>query len=53
MAEVLDIIAEASFVEPTYAELKEAGVQLTDEQLIFVFNYSQAGVSYLESFRKK
>ena len=48
---ILDIICEASFVEPTYAQLKSAGVELTDEQLFFVFNYTQNGVKQLESFR--
>lgn len=50
---VLDVICEACFVEPTYAQLKEAGVQLTDDQLMFVFNYTQRGVEALKSFRTK
>ncbi len=49
--EVLELIADESFVEPTYHEIKEAGVKLTDEQLMAVFNYSQKGVKGLESFR--
>lgn len=48
---VMDILAEASFVEPTYNELKEAGIELTDEQLMFVFSYSQKGVEAYSSFR--
>jgi len=48
---VLDTICEACFVEPTYTQLKEAGVQLTDNQLLFVFNYTQRGVEALKSFR--
>lgn len=51
--EVFDIICEASFVEPTYGELKAAGVELTDEQYMFVFGYSQNGVAGLESFRSE
>ena len=51
--EVFDIICEASFVEPTYRELKAAGVELTDEQYMFVFGYSQNGVAGLESFRSE
>lgn len=47
---VLDTICEACFVEPTYTQLKEAGVQLTDNQLLFVFNYTQRGVEALKSF---
>lgn len=51
MFDVLDLIADETFVEPKYSDLKEAGVELTDEQLMFVFNYSQQGVRALESFR--
>lgn len=51
MFEVMDTICEASFVEPTYAQLKEANVELTDEQYMFVFGYAQNGVRQLESFR--
>lgn len=51
LSEVLELIAGESFVEPTYQEIKDAGVELTDEQLMAVFNYSQKGVKGLESFR--
>lgn len=53
MFEVMDTICEASFVEPTYQQLKDSGIELTDEQLLAVFNYSQKGVQALESFRKE
>lgn len=49
--ELLDIICEASFVEPTYQEIRDAEIELTDEQLIFIFGYTQNGVKQLESFR--
>ena len=48
---VLDVICEACFVEPTYQELREAGVELTDEQYMFLFNYTQRGVRALDNFR--
>ena len=51
MFDVLELMASETFVEPTYDELKEAGIQLTDEQLMFIFNYAQRGVRALESFR--
>lgn len=51
--QVLDVICEACFLEPTYSDMKEAGVELTDEQYMFIFNYSQRGVRALESFRPK
>lgn len=50
--EVIETLCEASFVAPSYEEIKNAGITLTDEQLMFVFNYSQNGVKALESFRK-
>lgn len=52
MFEILDLICEASFVEPSFSKMKEAGITLTDEQYMFVFSYAQGGVKDLESFRK-
>lgn len=52
MLDILDVIAEASFVEPTWRELKEANIELTDEQYTFLFNYTQRGVRALAPFRK-
>lgn len=49
--EILDSICEATFVEPNYAEMKKAGIELTDEQFMAVFNYTQQGVKALEPFR--
>ena len=51
--DMMDLICEASFVEPTYAEIKSTGLELTDEQLMFIFSYSQRGVKALESFREE
>ena len=51
MVSVLEIIAEESFIEPTYSEIVEAGIELTDAQLMCVFQYTQSGVQALESFR--
>jgi hypothetical protein len=50
--DIFDLMCEASFVEPTYKEIKESGVELTDEQYMFIFGYAQNGVRQLESFRK-
>lgn len=41
---IMEVICEASFVEPTYSAIKSHNVELTDEQMMFVFQYSQAGV---------
>lgn len=51
--QILDVICEDCFLEPTYSQLKEAGVELTDEQLMFIFNYTQKGTKALETFRIK
>lgn len=51
--EVIDILCEASFVEPRYSEIKAAGITLTDEQYMFVFQYTQQGVKALQSFRQQ
>lgn len=50
---LLDVICEETFVEPTYKEIKSAGITLTDDQLMFVFGYTQNGVKQLESFRSQ
>lgn len=49
---VIDTIAGEVFVQPTYEEIKKAGIQLTDEQMLFIFNYTQTGVKNLENFRE-
>lgn len=49
--DVIDLIANETFVDPTYDEIKSTGIELTDEQMMFIFNYSQQGVKALESFR--
>lgn len=51
--DVLDVLCEACFIQPTYRELQEAGVELTDDQYMFIFNYTQTGVKALDSFRRK
>lgn len=50
---IVDILCDAAFVEPTYSQLREAGVELTDEQYMAVFNYTQQGVKALEPFREE
>ena len=52
LLKVMEIICEAALVEPTYHELKTAGVELTDEQFMFIFGYTQNGVRQLKSFRQ-
>lgn len=51
MFNIFDVICESAFVEPTFNQIKEAGIELTDEQYMFIFNYTQNGVQALDSFR--
>lgn len=48
---VCEIIAEASLIQPSWADLKNAGVELSDDQMMAIFNYSQNGIKALQSFR--
>lgn len=52
MFDLIDVLAGAVFVEPSWSELKQAGIELTDEQYMFIFNYTQEGVKQLEPFRE-
>lgn len=49
---LLEVVCEDCFIEPSYKEIQEAGIKLTDEQLLAVFEYTQRGVKSLEKFRK-
>lgn len=52
ISEVTIIMAEAALAEPTYEELTKNDIQLTDQQLLTIFNYTQIGVKAIENFRK-
>lgn len=45
-------IARYAMVEPTYEEIVEAGLNLTDVQLLVLYTYAMGGVAALEPFRK-
>lgn len=49
--ELLECVCEEAFVEPTYKQICDAGIKLTDSQLLAVFEYTQNGVANLKSFR--
>ena len=53
LGELFQIIAKASLVSPSYDELTGAGVQLTDSQLLYIYNYVRNGVDSLRRFREK
>lgn len=53
MHDVMLKFADACLLEPTLQDIKGEGVELTDEQLMAIFNYSQRGVSALEKFHQE
>lgn len=53
MYDIMHIICEAALIQPTLQEIESAGLQLSDDQMMAIFNYSQAGVKALESFRQE
>ncbi len=52
IGDLLILIARNALVEPTFQELEDCNLSLTDLQLIEIFNYTQTGVKSLENFRK-
>ncbi|SQB33656.1 esterase [Clostridium cochlearium] len=53
LTDVMFIMAENALVEPSVKDLEEVGLELTDEQIVALFNYTQQGVQELESFREE
>lgn len=51
--EFIEIIVSECLVSPSYEELKENGINLTDEQKLEIVNYSQTGVMKYKSFREE
>jgi hypothetical protein len=53
MYDICRIMAQSCLVSPTLEEIESVGLELTDEQLIAIFNVTQKGVKSLEPFRKE
>ena len=53
MYNIMDIVATAALIQPSMEEIKGAGIELSDDQMMAIFNYSQTGVKALESFRQE
>ena len=49
--DICKIMCESALIEPTMQEIESVGLELSDEQMMAVFNYTQYGVKALESFR--
>lgn len=50
---MMEVLAEASLVNPSYKDIKELNIQLTENQLMAILMYSQGGVKSLENFRNQ
>ena len=53
MYDIMDIIATSALIQPSMDEIRGVGLELSDEQLMAIFNYTQTGVKALESFRQE
>lgn len=53
MYDIMLIICESALVQPTMEEIKNAGLELSDNQMMAIFSYTQTGVKALESFREE
>lgn len=53
LTEVMFVMAENALVEPSIKDLESVGLELTDEQLVALFNYTQQGLKEIEKFREK
>lgn len=53
MYTIMEVIATAALIQPTMEEIKNVGLELSDDQLMAIFNYSQTGIKALESFRNE
>lgn len=50
ISKVMKVIAKAAMVSPTYEELEENGIELTDTQITLIFAYTQEGLKAIEPF---
>lgn len=51
--DICEVIAKASLVQPTYDDIIDSGMTLSDDQVMAIFNYTQSGVKALENFRSE
>lgn len=49
--DVIEAIADSALIEPTLSDIRSVGMELTDDQLMAIFAYTQKGVKALEQFR--
>lgn len=51
--DVIETIVDAALLEPSLSDIRNAGLELCDDQLMAIFSYTQTGVKALEQFRTK
>ncbi|GIM29826.1 hypothetical protein CPJCM30710_24920 [Clostridium polyendosporum] len=51
LGKLFDIFAEETLIEPKLKDIKELSLELTDEQKLVLFNFTQQGLKALEQFR--
>lgn len=51
MYDICECVVDAAMIEPTYRQVKEAGLSLSDNQILAIFSYTQNGVEALKQFR--
>lgn len=50
---LLNVLAKATLVKPSYSELQNAGIELNEQQLSAILSFAQGGVKALERFRNQ
>jgi hypothetical protein len=50
LAKVMTLMAESALLSPTPAQMKELGLELTDQQVVSLFNYTQKGLEGIAKF---
>lgn len=53
MYDIMHVVCDAAMVEPTLADVENAGLQLTDAQMTAIFTYTQRGINKLTQFRNE
>ncbi len=53
MYDICHVICESCLIQPSMRDIEAAGLELSDDQIMAIFNYTQVGVKALESFRKE
>lgn len=52
LLDLYEVVCSAAFVEPTWEQIKQSGVFLTNAQYNFVMEYTQGSVNALKTFRE-